>query len=413
MARIFLRHASEDKPQVREVYQRLKALGFDPWLDEEDILPGQNWDYEIKTAMETSEFILVFLSTRSVGKSGYIQREFKRTLDRLQEIPANQIHTIPVKLDDCEVPPGFNTYQWGRLDDASGFDRIVRALHRGFEQRGFSAPEASSSSVATPPASAAAGASGGIEDVPETFTNSVGMTFVRIAAGSFLMGTSDEEIEALIKRYPDTHLGWFEDERPQHSVTISEPFWMGTHPVTQVQWEAVMGDNPSRFKGDLSRPVEQVSWDDVQQFLERLSASDGRTYTLPSEAQWEYTCRAGSSGAYCFGDDVSQLGDYAWYQENSGHRTHPVGKKQANAWGLYDMHGNVWEWCQDFYGDYLASAAQDPSGPDAGAFRVIRGGGWDDPALLARAACRYAVGPAYRDDGLGFRCSSSGSEPSK
>lgn len=132
-------------------------------------------------------------------------------------------------------------------------------------------------------------------DMPEHFTNDVGMTFVRIPSGEFWMGTSDEEAEALIKRYPDYPAEWFKDETPQHRVTISLPFDLGIYPVTQAQWEAVMGNNPSHFKGNPARPVEQVSWDDVQQFLERLSERDGRRYTLPSEAQWEYACRAGST----------------------------------------------------------------------------------------------------------------------
>ncbi len=138
--RIFLCHASEDKPQVREVYQRLKALGFDPWIDEEDILPGQDWAYEIETALETSAFAMVFLSTRSVGKTGYVQREFRRALYHSEEMPEGQLHTIPVKLDDCEVPRRFSRYQWANLSDGGAFDRIVRTLHRGFEQRGLPIP---------------------------------------------------------------------------------------------------------------------------------------------------------------------------------------------------------------------------------------------------------------------------------
>jgi formylglycine-generating enzyme required for sulfatase activity len=191
-------------------------------------------------------------------------------------------------------------------------------------------------------------------------------------------------------------------------VTISQPFYLGSHPVTQAQWEAVMGSNPSRFGGKPEHPVEGVSWDEVQQFLQRLNARrDGNIYRLPSEAQWEYACRAGSTGAYCFGDDEEQLGAYAWYDDNSGGMTHPVGQKQPNAWGLYDMHGNVWEWVQDWHGPYTAESVTDPSGPTTGAHRVVRGGGWGRPAQGARSADRLWDRPGNRLVSLGFRCLSS------
>jgi formylglycine-generating enzyme required for sulfatase activity len=238
------------------------------------------------------------------------------------------------------------------------------------------------------------------------------MTFVRIPAGEFWMGTSEEAIEALIKRYPDVNREWFESEKPRHRVTISQPFYLGIHPVTQAQWEAVMGSNPSYFEGKPDHPVEQVSWEEVQQFLQRLNdRRDGNLYRLPSEAQWEYACRAGSTDAYCFGDEEGQLGKYAWYGNNAGVTTHPVGQKQPNAWGLYDMHGNVWEWVQDWYGPYTADALTDPSGPTTGAGRVVRGGCWYDPAQYARSAYGYRDPPGDRIDVLGFRCLSSA--PSK
>jgi hypothetical protein len=141
VARIFLCHASEDKPQVREVYHQLKALGFAPWLDEVDILPGQDWEYEIERALETSDFVIVFLSTRSVGKVGYVQREFRRALYHAEEMPEGFIHTIPVKLDACAVPSRFRRHQWAKLYEDGAFERIVRALQYGFQQRSQPLPE--------------------------------------------------------------------------------------------------------------------------------------------------------------------------------------------------------------------------------------------------------------------------------
>lgn len=226
----------------------------------------------------------------------------------------------------------------------------------------------------------------------ERFTNDLGMTFVRIPAGEFLMGSPDSDGQA------------YDDEKPQHRVTISQPFCMGIHPVTQEQWQAVMGHNPSHFQGNPTRPVESVSWNRVQTYLNKLSESDGRPYTIATEAQWEYACRAGSTGRFCFGDDLSKLGDYAWYDENRDKTTQPVGQKQPNHWGLYDMHGNVGEWCLDGKRAYTANAATDPVGPLAGANRVFRGGDWFSVVQYVRAASRFAYTPDGRYRSLGFRC---------
>ena len=162
---------------------------------------------------------------------------------------------------------------------------------------------------------------------------------------------------------------------------------------------------------DVNLPVEQVSWDDAQEFCRRLTEADrkagklpaGVAYRLPTEAEWEYACRSGSTTKYCFGDDEGRLGDYAWYNGNSGRKTHDVGKKKPNAWGLHDMHGNVWEWCQDWLGDYPAAAQTDPSGPPTGRYRVLRGGSWDAPAVGCRSASRFYHTPDDRDNVSGFR----------
>jgi formylglycine-generating enzyme required for sulfatase activity len=227
--------------------------------------------------------------------------------------------------------------------------------------------------------------------------NGVKLEMVLIPAGEFLMGS------------PDSENGRFPDEGPQHRVRITRPFYLGKYLVTQEQWQAVMGNNPSNFKGP-ENPVEMVSWDDCQQFLAKLNAKTSEQpgkFVLPTEAQWEYACRAGSKTRYCFGDDDSELGEYAWYHANSGGKTHPVGGKKSNAWGLYDMHGNVWEWCQDWYdeGYYAKSPTDDPAGSDGGANRVFRGGGWSDPAGDCRSAPRYRDGPGIRYGSLGFRAS--------
>jgi formylglycine-generating enzyme required for sulfatase activity len=188
-----------------------------------------------------------------------------------------------------------------------------------------------------------------------------------------------------------------------YRVTISKGFYLGKYPVTQDQWEAVMESNPSHFaKGNY--PVENVSWEDCQQFIERLNDQTGRAkYRLPTEAEWEYACRAGSSTAYSFGDDKKKLSEYGWYHANSGGKSHPVGQKLPNPWGLYDMNGGVWEWCKDWYAPYPRWKAIDPEGPSKGSDRVLRGGSWSDGPRRCRSGFRSYFSPDFRCDFFGFR----------
>jgi formylglycine-generating enzyme required for sulfatase activity len=213
----------------------------------------------------------------------------------------------------------------------------------------------------------------------------VDIEFVQIPAGEFDMGSESGA----------------PDERPVHPVRISKAFEVGKYPVTQGQWEAVMGSNPSSFKG-ADRPVELVSWNQVREFLKKLNEErDGYRYRLPTEAEWEYAARAGTTGDY-----APELDAVAWYAANWGGETHPVGQKRPNGWGLYDMLGNVWEWCQDWHGAdyYKTSPAVDPRGPESGKFRVVRGGSWLSPPSCLRAPFRLGFGPGDRFHFLGFRC---------
>ncbi len=254
-------------------------------------------------------------------------------------------------------------------------------------------------------------------------TNSIGMKLKLIPAGTFMMGSPVDEKGS-------------EDDERQHQVTISQPYYMGVYEVTQAQYQKVMGKNPSYYQGDAvaikipakkhpqtgrtleeakivpvdtsNRPVELVSWEDAVAFCEKLSSlpserAAGRVYRLPTEAEWEYACRAGSKTAYSFGTDASSLDDYAWYESNSDGQTHAVGQKLPNAWGLYDMHGNVFEWCMDRYGDYPRGSVTDPVGASSGSYRVYRGGGWYRTAESCRSASRNGGSPSIRDYSLGFR----------
>jgi TonB family protein len=222
----------------------------------------------------------------------------------------------------------------------------------------------------------------------KTWRNSIGMDFVLIPAGTYMMGSDTGD----------------NDEKPIHRVRLSKAFYLGKYEVTQGQWQAVMGTNPSDFKGDANVPVKNVSWEDVQEFIRKLNTKEGGLkYRLPTEAEWEYAARAGTTTVYGFGNDERQLGEYAWYGENSWRTTHPVGQKKPNAWGLYDMYGNVWEWVQDWYGPYTAGSAVDPAGPASGSTRVRRGGGWGFVAGGYRSADRGNDPPGYRGGFLGLR----------
>ena len=221
--------------------------------------------------------------------------------------------------------------------------------------------------------------------------NSVGIVLVPIPADEFQMGSPESEADSL-------------DIRPQHLSQITKPFYLSAHEVTQQQYEKVIGNNPSLDKW-VNKPVEMVTWSDAVEFCRKLSEKEGVEYRLPMEAEWEYACRAGTTTAYSFGDDKSRLGKYAWYEDNSELETNVVGQKLPNTWGLYDMHGNVWEWCQDWDGPYEKERViSDPTGPASGEYRVLRGGAYIDQSVYIRSTYRLAILPDSRlDDLVGIR----------
>ena len=224
--------------------------------------------------------------------------------------------------------------------------------------------------------------------------NGVKLELVLIPAGKFLMGSPEAEKD----RKP---------EETQHEVTLTKPFYLGKFEVTQEQYQQVIGVNPNQFKGrDL--PVEQVSWDDAQEFCKKASARTGQTVRLPTEAEWERACRAGTKTTYYTGDSEADLDRAGWYNKNSNWTAqpvgqHPVGQKVPNAWGLYDMHGNVWEWCADRYGDYGTGAVTDPQGAAEDRFRVVRGGAVFMDLRSCRSAGCHMDDPHWPDMNIGFR----------
>jgi formylglycine-generating enzyme required for sulfatase activity len=286
-----------------------------------------------------------------------------------------------------------------------------------------------------------------IEVLPaRVLTNSIGVPLVLIPAGEFVMGSTPEDIAWALAEGEKisgskSHLDVLRSESPQHRVKISRPFYLGTYVITQSEYEKVVGVNPSgftakqidslAFKPPLSEnevnrraearkkvegmdarrhPVETVNWDEAAEFCRRLSSSRAertaqRVYRLPTEAEWEYACRAGTTSRWYNGDNAAELADIAWFGDNAGAMTHAVGQKRPNAWGLFDMSGNVYQWCADrFSVDYYAkSAPTDPTGPAAGTARVLRGGCWDNIPPFCRSAYRYAYSHTAHSRPFGFR----------
>jgi hypothetical protein len=240
-----------------------------------------------------------------------------------------------------------------------------------------------------------AAASGLIVARARYFISAPDIKLVYIPPGEFMMGADLTDEGPAI-----SGLG----QEPQHKVGISRGFYMSATEITQAQWKAVMLMNPSKFKGD-DLPVDNVSWFAAVKFCERLGGRQGRRYRLPTEAEWEYACRAGTQTQFYFGDDDSLLDEYGWWKENSEGRTHPVGQKKPNAFGLYDMHGNVDEWCSDLFDEeyYKTSPSADPENTSTGIFRVLRGGSWWGETSACRCAHRSATYPDMANEELGFR----------
>ena len=245
-----------------------------------------------------------------------------------------------------------------------------------------------SSSSANTLSSSASSLSGNALTIP--VKNGISIEMVKVEAGSFNMGATPEMIN------PDT------DEKPVHRVTLTNDYYIGKYEVTQALWQAVMGSNPSHFKGD-DLPVEQVSWNDCQDFISKLNAMTGKRFRLPSEAEWEYAARGGKKSRGYQYSGSNTLGDVAWYEGNSGSKTHAVGTKQPNELGIYDMTGNVWEWCQDWYGSYSSSPQTNPTGAVRGSFRVGRGGSWYHSARNCRSSYHDFDTPVSRGNYLGLR----------
>jgi formylglycine-generating enzyme required for sulfatase activity len=400
--RVFLCHSSKDKALVRTLYQRLRSDGFAPWLDEENLIPGQNWRREISKAVSLCHVVIVCLSQTSVTKEGFVQKEISIALDVADQKPEGTIFVIPARLDEnLEVPERLSQWHWVNLFEESGYRRLVHALNTRSKELGITPPIAKlEKAEATERQENQTRERGQLQTTPATILSMAagttkihpkdGLKYVWIPPGTFRMGCSAGDEEC------------YSDETPEHSVTITRGFWLGQTPVTQVAYQRVRGGNPSHFLGEQlpgfqgeQLPVETVTWSQAKAYCEAVG---GR---LPTEAEWEYAARAGSD-APRYGD----LDEIAWYSKNSDSKTHTVGLKQANQWRLYDMLGNVWEWVGDWYDEkyYAKSPSVDPTGPTSGQYRVVRGGSWYVGSRNLRSSYRGRYVPGLGGDSLGFRC---------
>ncbi len=444
MAQIFISYAREDLKHAKELYQRLKDSGFNPWMDKVDLLPGKKWRPAIKKAIQNADFFILCLSTRSVKKRGFVQREIRTALDLWQEKLEDDIYLIPAliePIEHSEMPEEVGEFQWVELYEEDGWRQLSKALEFEAARRGIplkaavhddrkeAKPDAEPAPLQERPLSASAHAPPKVTfdfhtvklDVSgkeiertrkqarcfsEDLGDGVNLIMVEIPGGTFTMGS------------PESEAGHSKSEGRQHQVTVPS-FFMGKHQVTQAQWRAVMKDDnpsPSYFKGD-NLPVEQVSWNDAREFCSRLEKTTGRTYRLPSEAQWEYACRAGltNTNPFSFGATITPRvvnydGNHPYASAKKGEyreQTVPVGSLGvANAFGLFDMHGNVWEWCEDVWHDDYTGAPDDGDVWTSGgnrSWRVLRGGSWNYFGSDCRSAYRFFNEPGNRSYSFGFR----------
>ena len=367
------------------LYVDKKSVGMAPWTG------------SLKEGMHLIE----------VKKEGY--RSQQRTINLSQQqkldVAFNELAAIQGNLSVNYKPFGADVYVDGKKIGQSPrvFNGIMVGNHKveikkdgyGTESKTVNILEGQTATLAgvlstNASSSVASGTSSSGNTITIPVKDGISIDMVRVEAGTFTMGATAEMKDP------------YGEEKPTHQVTLTNDYYIGKYEVTQALWKAVMGNNPSCFKGD-NLPVETVTWDDCQEFISQLNRITGKTFRLPTEAEWEYAARGGKKGRGCQYSGSNNLSDVAWYKDNSDSKTHAVGSKQANELGIYDMSGNVWEWCQDWYGRYSKSSQTNPTGATSGSYRVLRGGSCFITARICRSSYRRGNTPVNRDYSLGLR----------
>ena len=374
---VFISYSRKDLELVKDIKKEIDRLvGIDCWMDLDGIESGEQFEDVIINAICKCDTILFMMSANSM------QSEW--ALDELDFAKHEKKRIVLVSIDKSEMAGKFyfryhkyDTITWNNQPQREKLIRNLKSwigigIGKEDEKDQIWAAEVSASAI-------------------QTFTvGNVSFNMIRVEGGTFMMGaTSEQESDE------------YDDEKPVHQVTLS-PYYIGETEVTQDLWETVMGSNPSTFKGS-NRPVEQVSWNDCQKFLQKLYQNTGREFRLPTEAEWEFAARGGNKSKGYKYSGSNNIDDVAWYKDNSDDQTHDVKTKHANELGLYDMSGNVMEWCQDWKGEYCSGIQQNPSGPSSGSYRVTRGGSLDYSVWECRVSARDIFMPNRGCYDLGLR----------
>lgn len=363
MSDIFISYQRRDKYWAETLSKALEAQGWSTWWDRQ-LVAGQRFDDVIDEQIKRAKCVVVLWSSNSV-KSHWVKEEAKEGAD-LGKL-------VSVFIEEIRLPFGYRHIHtlslvgWNHSINDSLLNHFFKDVEHVVGTHKTFLSES---------------------DLPSTYTDRLGIEFMLIKPGAFMMGSKDGN----------------EDEKPNHHVNITQSFYVGKYPVTQAQWKAVTDFNPSIARRKDNHPVEAVSWNDVQTFLEMINMREEK-YRLPTEAEWEYACRAGTEDKFFWGNDEAKLPQYAfcnmkWFEAHG-----PVGTKKPNPWGLHDMLGNVWEWVHDRYDiEYYAKSHEDnPCGPERGSYRVLRGGSFFDVYQYCNNTVRGSGHENYRSFDVGFR----------
>ncbi len=381
---VFISCKSQDYDKAMPIYKWLVDKGYHPFFSPVSLkiseIQGEPVVFgdEIDAALEEANNMIVFTSDANYVRTGYVKDEWRTFVEEQRAgrksgslitiLDGVNIGDLPIRLRTVQsfTPRNYQEGILRFLGDSPNPD--LQPIHQPVPQP---QPEPQK------------------EKIPFT-VNGISFKMVFVEGGTFTMGATEEQGSDA-----------FSDEKPTHSVTLSD-YYIGETEVTQELWKAVMGKNPSYFKGN-DLPVERVSYKDVQKFITKLNQKTGKTFRLPTEAEWEYAARGGKKSKGYKYSGSNNINDVAWYYDNSNSKTHSVKTKQPNELGIYDMSGNVEEWCSDWYGDYTSYSQTNPQGPSSGSYRVIRGGSWSFNAKGCRVASRIHIYPSNGYDDLGFR----------